>query len=243
MRKVIYESSTYNELPQPSRSAVIRGAIEMLPLCVSVIPWGILAGSMAVQAGLSFWQSIGMSAIVFAGAAQLVTLGLTMAGANILTILVSVFFITSQHFIYGLTLREFVSCLKTRLRLPIGFLLTDELFALSETKNKRTELTPGYLIGAGLTFYLSWNIFSLMGVVMASSVPDLDKYHLDYSIVATFITIVVPMVKKISTLVGVAVSLVLSMVLSYYRFEGAIVLAGLCGMFSSVVAAGLLKEK
>ena len=132
-----------------SRSSFIRGAIEMLPLCVSVIPWGILAGSMAIQAGLTFWQSVGMSTIVFAGAAQLVTLGMIMTGANLFAILVSVFFITSQHFIYGLTLREFVSHLNIKLRLLIGFLLTDELFALSETKNKRSELTPSYLIGAG----------------------------------------------------------------------------------------------
>lgn len=89
-----------------------------------------------------------------------------------------------------------MSYLKIKLRLPIGFLLTDELFALSETKNKESELTPSYLIGAGLTFYLSWNAFSLMGILMASSVPDLEKYHLDYSIVATFITIVAPMMKK-----------------------------------------------
>jgi len=243
MRKAIAESSAYNDLQSSPRSSFMRGAIEMLPLCVSVIPWGILAGSMAIQAGLSFWQSIGMSAIIFAGAAQLVTLGLTMTGASVLTIIVSVFFITSQHFIYGLTLREFVSCLKAKLRLPIGFLLTDELFALSETKDKRRELTPGYMIGAGLTFYLSWNIFSFMGIVMASSVPDLDKYHLDYSIVATFITIVVPMIKKISTLAGVAISLVLSMLLSYYQFEGAIVVAGLCGMFSAVIISTLAKEQ
>ena len=243
MKKAIVESSAYNELQGSPRSSVMRGAIEMLPLCVSVIPWGILAGSMAIQSGLTFWQSVGMSAIVFAGAAQLVTLGLTMTGASVLTIIVSVFFITSQHFIYGLTLREFVSCLKTKLRLPIGFLLTDELFALSETKNKRTELTPGYMIGAGLTFYLSWNVFSLMGIVMASSVPDLDKYHLDYSIVATFITIVVPMIKKISTLAGVAISLALSMILSYWQVEGAIVLAGLTGMFSSVAVSVMIKEK
>ncbi|WP_374684982.1 AzlC family ABC transporter permease [Scandinavium tedordense] len=243
MRKAIAESSAYNELRSSPRSSFMRGAIEMLPLCVSVIPWGILAGSMAIQAGLSFWQSIGMSAIIFAGAAQLVTLGLTMTGASVLTIIVSVFFITSQHFIYGLTLREFVSCLKAKSRLPIGFLLTDELFALSETKDKRTELTPGYMIGAGLTFYFSWNIFSFMGIVMASSVPDLDKYHLDYSIVATFITIVVPMVKKISTLGGVAISLVLSMLLSYYQFEGAIVVAGLCGMFFAVIISAIAKEQ
>ncbi|EEG83204.1 AzlC protein [Proteus penneri ATCC 35198] len=81
------------------------GALHVLPLCLAVIPWGILAGSMAVDAGLTFAQSIGMSAIIFAGAAQLVTLGLVVSGAGMLTIIVSVFFITAQHLLYGLTLR------------------------------------------------------------------------------------------------------------------------------------------
>lgn len=240
---MINERPTEGERPPAPRTSFWRGAVEMLPLCISVIPWGILAGSMAIQAGLTFWQAVGMSAILFAGAAQLVTLGLIMAGTSLFTIVVSVFFITSQHFIYGLTLREFVSCLGLKLRLPIGFLLTDELFALSESKNKRAALTPAYLIGGGLTFYLSWNIFSLVGIAMASAVPNLDKYHLDYSIVATFIMLVVPMVKNISTLAGVAVSLVLSMVLSYCHFDSAIVLAGLSGMFVSAWVSGILKEQ
>lgn len=81
-----------------------------------------------------------------------------------------------------------------------------------------------------------------MGILMASAVPDLDKYHLDYSIVATFITLVVPMVRNISTLVGVAVSLVLSMILSYCHFDGAIVVAGLSGMFAATAASVLRKE-
>ncbi|WP_233424158.1 AzlC family ABC transporter permease [Pluralibacter gergoviae] len=224
-------------------SSACRGAVEMLPLCISVIPWGILAGSMAVQSGLSFWQSVGMSALVFAGAAQLVALGLSMAGASLFTLLLSVFVITSQHIIYGLTLREFVAGLRARQRLPIGFLLTDELFALSEAKRERARLTPAWLIGAGLTFYLCWNIFSLLGIVMASSLPDLDKYHLDYSIVATFITLIVPMIKNISTLAGVAVSLILSMILSYCQLGSAIIVAGLCGMLTSLIISSALKEQ
>lgn len=218
-----------------------RGASGMLPLCLSVVPWGILAGSMAVQSGLSLAQSIAMSTVIFAGAAQLVTLGLMLSGASVATIVISVFFITAQHFLYGLTMRETVSVLKTRYRLPIGFLLTDELFALSCAQPKE-KLTPGYLIGAGLTFYLSWALFSLMGIAMASSIPDLDRYHLDFSIVATFITIVVPMIKNLNVLCGVIVSLLLSMVLSLYQIEGAIAIAGVCGMFCSVVIARLRQE-
>ncbi len=75
------------------------GALHVLPLCLAVIPWGILAGSMAVDAGLTFAQSVGMSAIIFAGAAQLVTLGLVASGAGMLTIIFSVFFIKLSIFI------------------------------------------------------------------------------------------------------------------------------------------------
>ncbi len=53
----------------------------MLPLSVAVIPWGILAGSAAINAGLSVMQAVGMSALVFAGAAQLVSLSMLMTGA------------------------------------------------------------------------------------------------------------------------------------------------------------------
>lgn len=218
-------------------SGFFTGALHMLPLCLSVIPWGILAGSMAVQSGLTLPQSIGMSALVFAGAAQLVTLGLLASGAGVTTIALSVFFITSQHFLYALSLRDTVSRFPARWRLPTGFLLCDELFALSSAEKEGRTLTAGYLIGAGLTFYLCWNLFNLAGILLAASIPDLSRYHLDFSIVATFITIVVPMIKRLSVLVGVLSSLVLSMVFSLMQLEGAVMLAGLTAMALSVVVA------
>lgn len=69
----------------------LTGAIKITPLCLAVLPWGLLAGSMAIQAGLSPLQAIGMSAFVFAGAAQLVSLGMIMAGAPLVSIVISVF--------------------------------------------------------------------------------------------------------------------------------------------------------
>ncbi|WP_247715908.1 AzlC family ABC transporter permease, partial [Morganella morganii] len=78
----------------------------MTPLNLAVVPWAILAGSMAVDSGMPFAQSVAMSAMVFAGVAQLVTLVLLNSGAGVITSIVAVFFITSQHLLYGLTLRR-----------------------------------------------------------------------------------------------------------------------------------------
>lgn len=217
------------------------GALHVLPLCLAVIPWGILAGSMAVDAGLTFAQSVGMSAIVFAGAAQLVTLGLVVSGAGMLTIIVSVFFITAQHLLYGLTLRPHVAHLKWYQRITIGFLLTDELFAVSA--QPKVKLTPAYMIGAGLCFYLAWVAVSIVGIIMASQVSDLSRYHLDFSIVATLLAIVIPLIKTFSALVGVIVSFCLSIVFSWLNIEGGVVIGGLTGMFIAVCVARIRGEQ
>lgn len=208
-----------------------RGAAHILPLCLAVLPWGLLAGSMAVNSGLTPMQGIGLSVFVFAGAAQLVTISMLAAGSGFLAILLTVGIITAQHLLYGLILREKVSTMPRRQRLAIGFLLTDELFALAVGKK---EFGFSYLLGAGLCFYLFWLLFTIAGVVLAANVPNLADYHLDFSIVATFVAIVVPMIKSWSTLVGVLVSLVLSLVLNSANVGGAMVLAGLAGMACTV---------
>ncbi len=210
------------------------GAAHILPLCLAVLPWGVLAGSMAVSHGFSPLQSIGLSVFVFAGAAQLVTISMVAAGSGFIAICLTILIITAQHLLYALILREHVSSLPLKKRLPVAFLLTDELFALSVGKR---SYDFAYLMGAGLCFYLAWVGFTVVGVLLAASVPNLADYHLDFSIVATFIAIVVPMIKRISSLVGVIVSLLLSLVLSSLAVSGAIVIAGLVGMLCAVGVA------
>lgn len=217
-----------------------RGVIHILPLCLAVLPWGLLAGSMAVSSGLTPLQGIGLSVFVFAGAAQLVTISMLAAGSGFAAIIITIAIITAQHLLYALILREHVADLPLRKRLPIGFLLTDEVFALAVGKK---SYHFQYLLGAGLCFYLSWLLFTIMGVILAANIPNLEDYHLDFSIVATFIAIVIPMIKNLSTLIGVLVSLVLSLVLNSLNIGGAIVLAGLIGMACAVMVSRARDEQ
>lgn len=223
-----------NALSSSSSQRFWLGALHIIPLCLAVFPWGVLAGSMAVTQGFTPLQSIGLSVFVFAGAAQLVTISMVAAGSGFIAICLTILVITAQHLLYALILREHVSSLPLKKRLPVAFLLTDELFALSVGKK---SYDFAYLMGAGLCFYLAWVGFTVIGVVLAASVPNLADYHLDFSIVATFIAIVVPMIKRLSTLVGVVISLVLSLVLTSLAVSGAIVIAGLFGMLCAVVVA------
>lgn len=209
------------------------GVLRILPLCLAVIPWGILAGSMAVHTGLSVIQAMLMSLMIFAGAAQLLSLGLLGVGTSSLTILISIFFITAQHYLYALTLRRHVRKQDLKTRLMIGFLLTDELFAVCMGRTEK--LSKVFILSAGITFYLAWNLSSFCGIALASFIPNLSSLHLDFSIVATFIAIIVPLICKIASFIGVLTSIILSIVLSMLHVQGSIVIAGLVGMLTATL--------
>lgn len=51
--------------------AVRRGVRDVAPLLLGIAPFGLVAGVAAMNAGLTLEQAVGMSIIVFAGAAQL----------------------------------------------------------------------------------------------------------------------------------------------------------------------------
>lgn len=225
--------TTITDLPASPLKDFLTGALHMTPLNLAVVPWAILAGSMAVDSGLTFAQSVAMSAMVFAGAAQLVTLGLLNSGAGVITIIVSVFFITSQHLLYGLTLRPHVRPFSPLQRAGIGFLLTDELFAVSVAGRQR--LSFAYLFGAGLSFYLVWVLVSILGIVLAHSISDLSQLRLDFSVVATLLAIVVPLIKSKSALAGALFSFVVTIILTRAGVQGSAVIAGVSAMLLAVL--------
>ena len=209
----------------------MQGALDILPLSIAVLPWGILAGSVAIDAGLTIPQAVAMSAVVFAGAAQLVSLGMWSADATAITIAITVFFLTSQHFIYALTLRKDISVLASYYRIPLGFLLTDELFAVAMQKSQRR---PYYLLGAGLSFYLAWVLFSVLGIYLASTIPNLSSLHLDFSIVAVLVAIIVSFIKNWISLLGVLTTIISSLCLTVLHIEAAILISGMLGMSVAV---------
>ena len=214
--------------------AWFQGALAVMPLSIAVIPWGILAGSLALDAGLSPLESQAMSAIVFAGAAQLVAVGMIKAGLGLGSILITTLLITSRHFLYSMAMRPDISPLPLRWRLILGFLLTDELFAIM-AKNKSPDhaskiLDPWFALGVGLSFYLIWNIASLAGILLGHNIPNLDSWGLDFAIAATFIAIVTPQINRPSIMLCVLVSLVTSIVCELFQVPSGLLIAALLGM-------------
>ncbi|MBA5761537.1 AzlC family ABC transporter permease [Vibrio sp. 404] len=226
----------------PNRhSLFMQGTIAMIPLSVAVIPWGLLAGSYAIESGLSPLESQALSAILFAGSAQLVATGMIKAGVGITTLLLTTLFITSRHFLYSVSMRDKIGKLPLRWRLALGYLLTDELFAICGNQSEQ-RFEPWYALGAGLSFYLCWNLATLVGIVAGSYIPALNELGLEFAVAATFIALVIPNIKNSPTLVAVFVALALSVTLNLMQFEGALMIASIGGMFAGYLVETLTRS-
>ncbi len=220
---------------------VWQGTLAIFPLSVAVIPWGFLVGSFAMDIGLNPFEGQALSAILFAGSAQLVAVGMFKAGVGLSTMLLTTFFITSRHFLYSVSMRNKISPLPLRWRIILGFLLTDELFAVVGNQTP-DRFKPWYAFGAGFSFYLVWNIATLVGIIAGSQIPNLDQYGLEFAVAATFIALVVPTVQNIPILVSVAVALILSVALAYFDVEGGLMISSICAMFSGFMCESFIKE-
>ncbi len=209
--------------------AFIRGAITVLPLTLSVIPWGILAGSYALEVGLSPIESQAMSAIIFGGAVQLAVLGMLNAGAGLLSMLVTAALITSRHLLYSMAMRSRMSPLPLRWRLLLGFLLTDELFAITPNSTPQS-FNRWQALGGGLSFYLGWNTATLLGILAGQTIPNLDEWGLDFAMAATFIALVIPAIKDRSVVACVLISLITAVVCDLFNIQGGLMIAALSGM-------------
>jgi 4-azaleucine resistance transporter AzlC len=222
------------------RVALLKGATDILPLSLAVLPWGVLFGSLAIQRGFSWFEAQLFSAIIFGGAVQIVTVELMAENTPVLVVLFSAFVISSRHFLYGLALRERLSTHSVAWRVGLGFLLTDELFSLSGTKKAyQTQFRLYCALGAGGSFYVAWNIWTALGIFAGTWLPDLTQLGLDFAIAATFIALVVPEIKSKSILICVMISALSSIVLSIYGQELALITAAIIGMVSGFWAQKL----
>ena len=230
-----------HDCPRPARQAFLRGAVAILPLSLAVAPWGLLAGSMAIEANLTPAEGQGPVRHRLRRRRPVGGDRHAQGGAGFFSIIFTTLLLTSQHLLYGMSLRPVLSPLPGRWRIGLGFLLTDEFFALASQHDRR-NFNRWYALGVGLTFYIAWNLFTLAGILLGRSIPGLEHLGLDFSIAATFIALVAPLVRNVPTLVCVATSLFCSVLFSHWQWSSALVLAGLAGMAAGFVCNKLYRE-
>lgn len=207
----------------------------MIPLVVGAVPFGILFGTLAVQSGLSIPATLAMSAFVFAGSAQFISIGLLTAGSPLPLILLTTLVVNLRHILYAISLLPHVKRLSNRWRFAIGFWLTDEAFAVAIARYNQSDESPykhWYYLGAALFMYVNWQICTAIGVWMGQLIPNATQWGLDFAMSVTFIGMVVPYIKNLPMFATVVVAGVTALVAHSLPHQLGLIVAALTGVFA-----------
>ena len=221
-----------------------QGIFEELPLQLGVFPFGIIYGIMAIESGLTPMQAFLMSSIIFGGASQVAFVQLISNNIPFGVIVTTVGAINSRHFLYSISMMEYLQSLSLKWRIVLAYLLTDESYAISIKRfinEPTTSFLHFHLLGTGITLFLSWQTSTLMGVLLGSDLPQF--LDLQFIIPLTFIDIIVPMIKSISTFLVVISSACSGLILKNLDINFWIIISGIIGVMIGIASSKLDKIK
>lgn len=189
------------------RDAFVAGARDVAPVVVGIIPFGLVAGAAAVDAGLGIEGAVALSTLVFAGASQLATIDLLARDAPMLVILATVVIINLRMAMYSAALSPVLSYAPTRQRLGAAYLLVDQAFALTVGRDAMRPGAPhaiAYYFGTGTLLWVNWQVMTVVGALVGSSIPD--WLPLSATIPLVFLALLVPSMSDRPTVVAGVVS-------------------------------------
>lgn len=218
----------------PTRTSEFwSGARDTIPVIVGAVPFGIIFGALAINAGLSVAGTLAMSLLVFAGSSQFVAAGLIAQGAGVLIIVLTTFVVNLRHALYAASLGPYVSRLTQRWLVPLGFWLTDETYAVVVQRYVRNDNSPykhWYHLGSSIAMYTNWQACTLVGIVAGTQLEGMAEWGLEFAMVVTFIGIVVPLLRTSPMLVCAIVAGAVSTVFRHLPNQIGLMLGAVTGM-------------
>jgi len=177
------------------KAEFLSGMRAGIPVVLGFVPIGIAFAIMARQAGFTVAQTCGFSIFVFAGASQMMAVGMYEQGASIIAIILTTFILNFRHLIMSTCVFERIKQSTLKQKLLASFGVTDESFALFTTE-KEERCTIAYLMGMNLALYTAWNAGTFIGAIASDFLPVIITASLGVALYALFIGLLVPNITK-----------------------------------------------
>lgn len=173
--------------PTESRAAVVRDSIGV---GVATGLYATSFGAISVAAGLSVWQTCVLSLVMFTGASQFALVGVLASGGTPLAAGLTALLLGTRNTLYGLRVAPALGWTGAR-RAAAAHLLIDESTAMSISRPTRTLARVGF-VATGLSVFVLWNAFTLVGALAGEAIGDPRTYGLDAAVGAAFLALLRP---------------------------------------------------
>jgi predicted branched-subunit amino acid permease len=152
--------------------------------------YGVSFGAVAVAAGLSVLQTCALSLVMFTGASQFAFVGVVAAGGAPVSGALAALMLGTRNTLYGLKLAPLLG-LAGRHRPAAAHLVIDESTAMSVLRPSRSLARIGF-VATGVSVFVLWNLFTLVGALAGNLIGDPRTYGLDAAVGAAFLALLWP---------------------------------------------------
>jgi 4-azaleucine resistance transporter AzlC len=180
-----------------------KGSQSGISIAIGYMPIALTFGLIAKTTGLSLGETVMMSMLVFAGAAQYISLSLLAQGIGMFEIVLTTFIVNIRHFLMSASLNEKADEDSIAARMGYSFGITDETFSVAATREG--TVNAGYMFGLNLTAYSSWVVFSGLGFLIGAGLPQTLQESMSVALYAMFVGLLVPSMKTNMKVVFLAV--------------------------------------
>jgi 4-azaleucine resistance transporter AzlC len=211
-----------------TRGAVLLGMRRSVPLLLGLTPFGLIVGVLAQGQGLSLAEATLMSALCYAGSAQILVLGHWAVPAPVLGATLAAFIINLRLALMGPVLSPWLDRLQGWRLWGTLFMMADQNWALSVEHMRRGEGDAGFLFGSGFIIWVVWVATTMIGHVAGAVIRPPPGHPVFFAALAVFLALLTRMWRgrqdALPWLVAAGVSVVAAQVLpgSWYIVVGAL---------------------
>lgn len=233
--------------PLSAARAYRLGLRDSLPFLFVVIPFAMVFGVVAVEAGLSLSQTMGFSIGVFAGASQLAAVQLMTENAPLVIVIATALAVNLRLAMYSASLAPFLGAAPVWQRALVAYLLIDQSYALAHARYEAgPPLSPaarfGYYLGAASLVVPLWCVASFLGAVLGARIPA--GLPMDFAMPITFLAVIAPMLRTLAHVAAALTSVLGVLLLAFLPFNlGLLVAALLALVVGAQVEAWLVRQR
>lgn len=226
------------EMAEGRARPFLAGLLAVAPLQVATIPFGMIFGVLAAEAGLDFAQMLALSATVMAGASSVVALQMLTDHAPALLIILSSAIVNVRMAMYSAALVPHWTGAGTVSRAIAGYTLTDQVFAVS-IRAYEAGTTPSltariwFFMGTSAGCLPTWASSSVAGYLLGNAIPE--SWGIAVAMPLLFLGLAAPMVRTPAHMLAMTVAAASGILLSGLPNGSGLIPATLLG-----IAAGML---
>ena len=164
-----------------------------LSIAVATGLYGISFGALAVAAGLTAWQAMVLSLLMFTGGSQFAFIGVVAGGGSAAAAVGAASLLGVRNAVYGVQMNHLFAPRGARKWL-MAQITIDESAATTLSQDEPAEQRRGFWT-AGLGVFVLWNLFTLAGALLGDALGDARTWGLDGAAVAAFLGLLWPRLK------------------------------------------------